>query len=88
MVTMDNKENSEVTSEFPQQATLDQLVEEFYKVKKARSLIEVSTASRTKALSEKKHLVMWELKKQLDRVSKTKGDKIRKKLWDELGVVI
>jgi len=57
MVTMDNKENPIVTSEFLQQATLEQLVEEFYKVKKAISLIEVPTASKTKGLSEKKHAI-------------------------------
>ena len=85
---MDNKENPIVTSEFLQQATLEQLVEEFYKVKKAISLIEVPTASKTKGLSEKKHAIMWEIKKALPKVSKTKADKICKKLWDELGVVI
>ncbi len=86
MVTQ--KENSAVTSEFPQKVTIDQLVEEFYKVKKEISLINVPTASKTKPLSERKHALMWEIKKALEKVSKTKGGKIRKKLWDELGVVI
>jgi len=31
---------------------------------------------------------MWELKKALEKVNKRKGDKIKKRLWDELGVVI
>ncbi len=85
---IDNKENPAVNTEFPDKATLDELVEAFYKVKKDISLIAVPTTSKTRPLSERKHIIMWELKKQLDRVSKTKADKIKKKLWDELGVMI
>ena len=85
---MIEKDKTAESAVIPNKATLDQLVEEFYKVKKAISLINVPTASKTRALSERKHDIMWEIKKALDRVSKRKGDKIRKRLWDELGVVI
>ena len=85
---MTKEENTADTAGVPQNATIDELVEAFYKVKKDISLIEVPTASKTRALSERKHLIMWELKKELEKVSKTKGDKIKKRLWDELGVMI
>jgi len=88
MVTLTREENTVDTIAFPNKATIDQLVEEFYKVKKDISLIEVPTASKTKALSERKHAIMWELKKALEKVNKRKGDKIRNKLWEELGVMI
>ena len=88
MVTLTKKENTTDTVQFPQQATLDQLVEEFYKVNKEISLIGYHTTNKTKALSERKHDIMWKLKKELEKVNETKADKIRKKLWDELGVVI
>ena len=86
MVTQ--KENSAVTTEFPHNVTLDDLVEAFYKVKHDISIKGYHTTSKTKALSERKHAIMWDLKKALEKVSKTKADKIRKKLWDELGVMI
>ena len=88
MVTMTRKENTVVTTGFPQNATIDELVEEFYKVKEEISLIGYHTTNKSKMLSERKHAIMWEIKKALSQVSKRNGDKIRKKLWDELGVMI
>jgi len=43
---------------------------------------------KTKVFSGRKHELMWEIKKELSHVSKTKVDKIKKKLWDELDVMI
>jgi len=41
------------------------------------------------ALAERKHELMWKIKNELSHASKKrKGDKIRKKLWEELGVMI
>ena len=88
MVTMTRKENTVVTAEFPQNVTTEELVEEFYKVKGEITLLGYHTTNKSKVLSERKHAIMWEIKKALSQVSKTKEDKIRKKLWEELGVVI
>ena len=88
MVTLIRNENTAVTIGFPQKVTIDRLVEEFYKVKLDISLLGYHSANKAKALSGKKHEIMWELKKELEYASKRKGDKIKKRLWDELGVVI
>ena len=53
---IENKENSIVTSKCPQNTTIDELVEAFYKVKKEISLIGYHTTSKTKALSERKYI--------------------------------
>ncbi len=43
-------------------------------------LLRYHTINKSKVLSERKHAIMWDLKKALDKVSKRKGDKISKKL--------
>ena len=88
MVTLTTKENNVDTVGLPQNTTIDELVEAFYKVKHDISILGYHTSNKHKVLSERKHLIMWELKKALEKVSKTKGDKIRKRLRDELGVMI
>ena len=63
------------------------LAEEFYKAKGELRLGYYSN-NKTKTLAGRKHELMWETKKELDRVSKRKGDKIRERLWAELGVIV
>ena len=77
-----------VKTEGKKQEDIDQLVQDFYQVKHDISLVGYQSTNKSRAFSERKHSIMWQLKQELEKVSKTKGDKIRKKLWDELGVVI
>jgi len=45
-------------------------------------------ANKNTVLVESKHVLMRLIKNEVSKVSERKGDKIRKKLWDELGVMI
>ena len=50
-----------VTTKRKKQTALDQLVEEFYKVKGDISLLGYHSTTKAKALSERKHEIMWDL---------------------------
>ena len=67
---------------------IDELVEEFYQVKNELRLLGYYSNIKTNRLADRKHELIWEIKKALDKVSKRNGDKIRTRLWEELGVVI
>ncbi len=63
-------------------------MEEFYKIKAGIRACGMYGGNKTKILAERKHELKRLIKQALDKVTKMKADKIRKKLWDELGVVI
>ncbi len=77
-----------VTSERKKQATID-LVQEFYKIKAEIRAYGMYGGNKSRPLAERKHELMWKINNELSHASKKrKGDKIRKKLWEELGVMI
>ena len=68
---------------------LEELVEEFYRVKsELRDTHRHIHGKERKPLMERKNELLVEIRRQLSKLSKQKADKIRKRLWEELGVVI
>ena len=88
MVTIGRKKNYTPTGQFTHKDAIDNLVEEFYQVKAGIRAYGMHEGNKATALAERKYELMLLIKKELGKVSKRKGDKIRKKLWNELGVVI
>ena len=71
-----------------EQKDLDSLVEELYEVKDRLRRHNWKKGDGRMDLMEKKDALILEIKRELKKVSQFKAEKIRSKMWDELGVMI
>lgn len=69
---------------------LDNLIREFYEVKgRLRELsCRANVGLLSKSLMRQKIELLLSIKQELSKVSKGRADEIRKRLWEELGVMI
>lgn len=69
--------------------TLDELVNELYKVKdNLRDFPNWKKGEVRLKLVERKNLILLQIQKELSKVNILTADKVRKRLWEELGVVV
>lgn len=69
--------------------TLDELVNELYKVKdNLRDFPRWKKGKLRRNLVERKNLVILQIQKELSKADTLTADKVRKRLWEELGVIV
>ena len=69
--------------------SLEGLIKDLFQTKKEiLDIPKYRHGTEKRELTNRKDELIFAIQKELKQVSKTKADKIRKKLWEELGVVI
>ena len=69
--------------------SLEGLIKDLYQIKKEILDIPKHThATEKRELTSRKDELIFTIQKELKKVSKQKADKIRKRLWEELGVMV
>lgn len=87
---MRKKEQKSYNVNNQKEKNLNELVEEFYQLKKSLNDLpkHFNKTNERKAIIQRKEEVLFEIQQQLKKVNKLRADMVRSRLWRDLAVSI